>query len=277
MNLQTTIKSHSLSGFFVLTYGFSWILWSVLIFTTPPGELLRKGPTPIFLLLAILGGLGPTLAAVLVAGAKDGRAGLKNLFSQPGAHGASILWGMAALLAAPVINLLLLILFAQAGNHLPLGEVGARLGLGLSWPLLAALGEEIGWRGFALPYLQTRYSPLTSALWIGLAWGLWHLPADYLGIGDQGGLFWLDFLLLGPMLLTAYSVLITFFYNRTQSLWVAVLFHYGLTFSAIVLAPQGLSARASLQVNIASVALAWLAAIMVIRSTRGMLGKREEA
>ncbi len=276
MSLQATIKRHPLIAFFIMTYLISWALWGILILTTPAGALLHKGPTPGFLVLALLGGFGPSLAGLLVAWLSGGRTALKSLFVQPGKHGSRMLWGMLALLAAPVINLMLLILFAQAGNPLPLAAIGPKLGLGLTWPLLAALGEEIGWRGFALPRLQDRRSALSSAIWIGLAWGLWHLPADYLGIGDQGRLFWINFLLLGPVLLTAYSILITFFYNRTKSLWVALLFHYGLTFSAMVLAPQGLTARASLQVKVASVALAWLAAMLVIRSTRGTLGTLKE-
>ncbi len=38
--------------------------------------------------------------------------------------------------------------------------------------------EEGGWRGFAGPQLESRYSPALAALIVGMAWGLWHLPRD---------------------------------------------------------------------------------------------------
>jgi membrane protease YdiL (CAAX protease family) len=49
-------------------------------------------------------------------------------------------------------------------------------------------GEETGWRGFALPRLLTRFSPLTAALILGVIWGIWHTPAFFLSGLSQSGL-----------------------------------------------------------------------------------------
>jgi membrane protease YdiL (CAAX protease family) len=82
------------------------------------------------------------------------------------------------------------------------------------------LGEEIGLRGFALTRLQTRHSPLMSALIIGFWWGLWHIPAwvgrDALGIVVT----WLA--------VVSFSMIFTWFYNNTQSLPIVMLLHAAL-------------------------------------------------
>jgi membrane protease YdiL (CAAX protease family) len=87
------------------------------------------------------------------------------------------------------------------------------------------LGEEIGWRGFALPRLQQHYSALTATLILGVVWACWHLPAffyrdTYVAMGFIGGF---PILLLS---IIAASIIFTWLYNSTQgSLLIVILFH----------------------------------------------------
>jgi membrane protease YdiL (CAAX protease family) len=85
-------------------------------------------------------------------------------------------------------------------------------------------GEEVGWRGFALPRLQARHSALVSSLLLTLGWALWHVPLflyrpGYTGMGVAGIAGWLFSLVTG-------SVLLTWLYNGSRgSLLTVALFH----------------------------------------------------
>ena len=110
------------------------------------------------------------------------------------------------------------------------GTIDAPL-LAASWPTISLafaqaffIGpiEEFGWRGIALPLLQRSLSPLTSAVLLGLIWGLWHLPAFFLGGAPQASWSFPAFLLA----IVALSVILTSLFNASGgSLLVAALFH----------------------------------------------------
>ena len=93
----------------------------------------------------------------------------------------------------------------------------------------AGLFEEIGWRGFALPHLQRRYSALVSSLVIGVVWGCWHLQ-NYFALDPfpvfRGPPFpWTEVAFLIPASM-AISVIFTWVYNSTGgSLFAVVVLH----------------------------------------------------
>ncbi|MGO9112710.1 MAG: CPBP family intramembrane glutamic endopeptidase [Thermoguttaceae bacterium] len=106
---------------------------------------------------------------------------------------------------------------------------GAVIGGGFLGP---GLCEEIGWRGFALPHLQRRYSALASSLIIGLAWGFWHWP-NYLIPADSH--WWLLLALVPTALAT--SVVFTWVYNSTSGSLFAVVLLHGAIYSVSVFFP----------------------------------------
>jgi membrane protease YdiL (CAAX protease family) len=84
-------------------------------------------------------------------------------------------------------------------------------------------GEEIGWRGFALPRLQAKYNALTSSLVLGMIWTIFHLPLFFTVTGSsQADWSFVSFLVST----VAMSVLYTWMYNNTRaSVLMAYLFH----------------------------------------------------
>ncbi|HEU5382378.1 MAG TPA: CPBP family intramembrane glutamic endopeptidase, partial [Ktedonobacteraceae bacterium] len=88
--------------------------------------------------------------------------------------------------------------------------------------LVGAVGEEIGWRGFALPRLQQRYGPLRGSLLLGILWAGWHLP----GYVTPAGSFSFASVVLNGLFITLLTMIITWIFNGTQgSILIVILFH----------------------------------------------------
>lgn len=93
------------------------------------------------------------------------------------------------------------------------------------------LGQEPGWRGFALPRLETRSAPVVATLILGLAWAFWHLPLVF-----EDPRFPHGYTSLAPLVLMALLTLVgialmaffyTWIYNATQSVLLVMLLHEG--------------------------------------------------
>jgi uncharacterized protein len=145
---------------------------------------------------------------------------------------------------------------------------GAVIGGGFLGP---GICEEIGWRGFALPHLQRRYSALTSSLIIGLAWGLWHWP-NYLFPADS---HWWLLLALIPMALGT-SVVFTWVYNSTGGSLLAVVVLHGAIYSASVLSRAAPDLGFSLRREaIGLLAYAAIVSVLVLRYGAANLSLRD--
>lgn len=87
-----------------------------------------------------------------------------------------------------------------------------------------ALGEELGWRGYALNILQKKYIPLTAGLIVGVVWGLWHLPLMILS--GYSGLKLVYYIIAFMVAVISFSVIMTFFYNKSKNLLIAMWMHF---------------------------------------------------
>ena len=73
------------------------------------------------------------------------------------------------------------------------------------------LMEEFGWRGFALPHLQMKFTPLKSSIILGVIWSLWHIPVKLI-LGPWT--YFLSFYFIFTLMCILYSIVMTYFYNR---------------------------------------------------------------
>ena len=156
--------------FVALTFGISWGMWAICL--ALGGDLTD----PVVLLLWGIGGLGPTLAALVLRLA--GRRGARQ------AHARAVgRWAPAAIL----IGITPLTLAALVAGGADAGVVAAGGGLVpfLVLQLVMVSAEEFGWRGHAQPRLRRALPPVRAALTVGVIWAVWHAPLFLTGSGGQ--------------------------------------------------------------------------------------------
>jgi hypothetical protein len=117
------------------------------------------------------------------------------------------------------------------GDGRSAGAASARDLLRARPPLITgATGEELGWRGFALPYLQTRMNALAASVVPGALWGVWHLPLWFTGFGWEQQSFWLF-----TLNCISFSIVATWVCNSTDArLVIVTLMHLFYNFGAFV-------------------------------------------
>lgn len=189
-----------------------------------------------------LGALGPITAAFLVSASECGRAGPSDLLRRMVQWRRRLGW-VAVGLIAPFVLLALALVGASllGGESLSWSHFG-RSG---EFPRFSALGffaynivsfgygEEVGWRGFALPRLQARHSALVSSLLLTCGWALWHAPLflyrpGYTQMNGAGIAGWFFSLVTG-------AVMLTWLYNGSRgSILVVALFHAAVDVSVHV-------------------------------------------
>ncbi|MEI7643710.1 MAG: type II CAAX endopeptidase family protein [Chloroflexales bacterium] len=220
--------------------GSRWPLWragGVLAGTALLNFTIASNPlgSPHPLVAALLWLAITLLPAWVVWNSFSRRLGVRTLLHTLTAWRVSPIWYGAALLLPVIISAAGIALMALLGQPLPTfprtEPVRALLPL-LVTTFVATLlyggplGEEAGWRGFALPRLQARHSPLVASLLLSVVWGLWHVPLHlqgvYHGIFPDG----LPGILLRIVTTIPTTVLFTWCFNRTRSnLWLVVLLH----------------------------------------------------
>ncbi len=216
--LSSLIQRHPLASFFVLAYAISWLL---LIPVVVSGD---GSPTGLGFVLVLLASLVPSSVAIMLVAVLHGKAGVRKLLRRLLIWRVGVGWWLAVVLL-PTLLLGALGLSVLLGGDAP--DVADTIP-GVVFLFLFSIfpgsagGEEIGWRGFALPQLQARRSALGASVLLGVAWGVWHLPLYLTGADLRPLSLFAPFVLLT----VALSVILAWMYNGTGgSLLIVVLFH----------------------------------------------------
>ena len=197
-------------GYFVLAFAFTWSFWWLAV-------LEARGVIPPLPVPALfLGAFGPMVAAVAMTALEGGRAGLSSLLGRVTRWRVAPFWYGVALLGPIALQLAAMALHVALGGQPPdpSAMVAALPGVLVVTAYMlvqVGIGEEVGWRGYALPRLQSGYGALVSGVILGAIWALWHLPVFFNpATGYSITPFWVFLVFLVPV-----SVLITWVFNGT--------------------------------------------------------------
>jgi membrane protease YdiL (CAAX protease family) len=203
--IPSFVKHHPLVAYFILVYALAWMLIPLVV--------------SVSLAFALIALFAPAIAAVVVTALVEGRTGVNALLRRVVQWRVRFKWYVVAVGLPVALALAVLGIHGLLGA--PISIAPSEIGLTLTLAALV-IGEEIGWRGFALPRLQARYNNLTASLILGVLWAAWHLPNALIpGLGHYFYAF--------PAFLVwvvSMSVLFTWLATHTQgSVLIAWIFH----------------------------------------------------
>jgi membrane protease YdiL (CAAX protease family) len=244
--ITSSIKHHPLVAYFVLAYALAWMLIPLM---------------SISLAFGFLALFGPAFSAILITRVTEGPMGLKALW------GRVLLWRVNPLSYAFAILFPPALILIEMGIAYLLGTPVTFFSNGMIGLATAILfvGEELGWRGYALPKLLEQRTPITASLILGVLWALWHLPNFIFPLAGVPA--------LGPFpvvvgWIIAQTFLFTWLYmNSKASILIATLFHASI--NAFTFNGMDSNEKWLLQ------AISWtVAAVVVVLSSRAVWSQR---
>ena len=215
--LRPSVRS-ALPGFVGLSFALAWSLWGA------SSTIPASGPASILRQLVFLGGVfSPGIAAIILTWRTEGKASAKYLVLHAFRFPSNSAWYVFAAGYIVVVRLVAASIDrAITGAWPEFGETRVLLiGLGIAISTWVQLGEELGWRAFALPRLAAHIGWRLASIALGILWAAWHLPRFFAQSSDVYQHSFIEFLLQ----VTALSCTIAWLYLRTDSLVLVMLMH----------------------------------------------------
>lgn len=248
--------------FFGLTFLLSWAVWLPLDLAH-----FRLGGVSIAentsAAVRLLGVLMPATAAIILTALDGGREGLGNLLKRLGIWRVRWVWWAAAVAVQPGLAVGIAWSIGLTDPSHPILPVPPQsapsLAINILFLGIATLGEEIGWRGIALPSLQQRKSALRASAILGTLWAIWHIP--FWLLLDTFSTFGPPYLVMNALFILPVTFYITWFFNHTrQSLLLPVAFHVTFNIVNVTWLPVTLDLKAFWIL----IALEWLIALALL-------------
>jgi len=211
-------------GFFAITYTMSWACFvAALVIVRGLAPAAARMSAPV-LVLGFFGTFAPSIVALGLTARSEGAAGIQSLLERIFKWRVGVRWYLFATGYLVAIKIGVALVHRIAVGAWPRFGVEPWYILAvatiLSTPVQA--GEEVGWRGYALPRLATRFGLARASLLLGIVWAIWHLPLFFVpGVDNYGQSF-----VIFALQVTAISVPMAWLYARTHgSLLLVMLMH----------------------------------------------------
>lgn len=223
--MKVWIQKHQLLSFFTLSYALAFGATFTYIY-------LRLGQiSQGWSLQWFLNAFSPTISALIISWIIGRKIEIKRLLSGFTRWNVGWFWYFAAafLFLGPLAFALI---YGALGHPISGIKPGMTMSVILGQLVFTVfsgpLSEEAGWRGFALPRLQSKYNALVSSLILGVIWCCWHIPLFFLPGSSQQGIPFPIYL----MLVVTVAIYFTWLYNNTRgSLVITVLAHFSFNMS----------------------------------------------
>jgi membrane protease YdiL (CAAX protease family) len=266
-NSTLSKDSKNLIAYFIIAYAISW---SIVI----PLALSKQGIIPPILppWAHYFAAYGPMLSAFIVTWISQGRPGLSELGKRMIKWKIPPIWWITAfspLIIGLVVVLVLNLINDSKINLSTLGEVNFLPPLGIGalvlWILTFGIGEETGWRGYALPRLQRARTALSATIILAVFWALWHLPQFFFLFDPAIAIGWVIGLFAGAIVLT------WLFNSSSGSILIVAIWHGCFNFLTSTNAGNGILAAV-----VSAAIMVWAVVVVVLFKPKDLSNQARE-
>jgi uncharacterized protein len=232
--IKALLARHPLVSFFVMAYAGTWLFELPYVLSEDGSGLLPYSSPVVLWIMPLSIFMGPFLAAFVMTGVTEGREGVGRFLRRFVLWRVGLRWYLFAFVGVPVLVVFSVVVIPGAlASFQGLSALAPLYLLGMFFYALfpgGALGEEPGWRGFALPRLQSIHGPLLGSVILGALWGLWHLPLFFTPWNELTALNVVGYDLTTICL----AIMYTWVFNNTKgSVLIAILIHATFNWTTI--------------------------------------------
>lgn len=222
------MKTRPLLSFFIVTFFITWGIAGLFFLFPKQLVALTMKEADAYHPLFRLAAFAPTISAFLVILLLRGKQGLLAFWARY-LDLVRLRWYLAAFSGIVGFGVSLRYLEQALGMEVPNPPFSPSsfLAFALYWIVFdpGPPGEEGGWRGFALPLLQRRFSPFWASVILGAIWSIWHLPAFYISTLSQSSFLFPLFVIYN----TALAIFMTHVYNATNgNILLMIVIHWAV-------------------------------------------------